>query len=64
MAFFRLARSVRNKKRGFKIGAPEQTRHAPAQSSPAQINANAFVLRIAHRVVPETMREAGTGLRS
>jgi hypothetical protein len=35
----------------FKIGAPEETRHAPAQSSPAQINANVFVLRIADRVV-------------
>lgn len=49
--------------RMFKIGAAEQTRHAPAQSSPAQINANAFVLRIAHRVVTETMRDASTGLR-
>jgi hypothetical protein len=47
----------------FKIGAPEQTRHAPAQSSPAQINANVFVLRIAHRVVPETMCDASTGPR-
>jgi len=48
----------------FKIGAPEQTSHATAQSSPAQINANAFVLRVADRVVPETMRDASTGLRS
>jgi hypothetical protein len=47
----------------FKIGAAEQTRHAPAQSSPAQINANVFVLRIAHRVVPETMCDASTGPR-
>jgi len=43
----------------FKIGATEQTRHAPAQSSPAQINANAFVIRIAHRVVPRNDARGG-----